>query len=341
MTTREIESLQEFVLQAHRRCVNVPTTIGGSKSIHVGVVDSVYEVPESSDGSYDVVNRKCCIDTDDTRQNPHGYLVFDILRYFGYGNDFSFYQAVDWRGNVSIDAFADAIRVAIEHDVDILNLSVGKYMRGCRGYCQFCNSVSRAIAKDISVVAAAGNQHPKRTPEQVYCPATREATIAVAGMVTNCPSSIEQNNSVMKDGTNSEGPYWIKKQDGVDYSLDAEGGVFCGRRVCSNGEQCLQRNEERAWERNVRPKLNKPDIVAPVHYPHLEERVPVLLAGTSFAAPVVSGTLATICSELVTSEAGFPAPDKVKRAVLDGAAPIEGTDLRKLNVTGTLERMLE
>lgn len=321
--------------------MNVPATIGGSESIHVGVVDSLYDVPESLDGSYDVVNKKRCIDADESRSNRHGYWVFDILRYFGFGNAFSVYQAVGRKGEVSIDAFAEAIRYAIEHGVEVLNLSVGKHMEGCHGYCQFCNSVSRAIARDVTVVVAAGNQRPERQPERVYCPATREATIAVGGMVTECPSSIDDTESAMKDGTDSKGPYWVEKQDEVDYSSDTVEGVFCGQQGCSNGQECVRRNQERAWEGNVRPKPGKPDVAAPVHYPHREEGVPVLLSGTSFAAPTVAGTLATIYSELRATGEDIPRPDEAKRAVVEGAAPIEGTELVKLNATRTLEILLE
>lgn len=337
MTASELESLQEYVLRSHGYTVNVPETIGGSESVHVGIVDSIYDVPEPSDGSHDVINRQCCIDTDEGQPNPHGYWVFDILRYFGYGYDFSVFRAVDGEGNVSIDAFAKAIRIAIEHEVDILNVSAGKYLEGCAGHCPFCTAARRALGAGITVVAAAGNQHPDDPPERVNCPATRTETIAVNGMQVDCPVEVDDDNAVIGGRSGSNGPYWVKKQSEVDYQpTDAE-GTFCGQRECTGGQDCVSRNTERPWSGNVRAKPGKPDVAAPVHYPTTTpEGVPVMSAGTSFAAPVVSGTLALVYSELQERKLQRPSPRETKAAVVDAGAPIGSTPERKLNATRTL-----
>lgn len=200
---------------------------------------------------------------------------------------------------MSVDAFASAVRVAINEEIDILNVSAGVYLEGCSGHCQFCTAVQRAVNSGITVVAAAGNQHPEEDPERVNCPATRGQTIAVGGMEVNCPAEVDREDAIISDGNKSCGPYWVRKQDGVDYLPNAAEGPFCGQRNCIRGTDCLRRNNEMPWDANVRPKPDKPDIAAPVQYPETrDDGAPVLLSGTSFAAPIVSGALASMYSKL-------------------------------------------
>lgn len=322
--------------------MNIPTTIESGRGTHVGIVDSMYELPQKQDASVDVANRERFIDSEEPRTTPHGLLVFSILRFFSPEADFSFYQAVREDEMMSIDAFSLAVRAAINEEIDVLNVSAGIYLEGCSGHCQFCTAVQRAVDSGITVVAAAGNQRPGESPERVNCPATREQAIAVSGMEVDCPAEVDREGAIISDGSKSSGPYWVRKQDGVDYNPNAVEGPFCGQRNCVHGTDCLRRNNEVPWDANVRPKPDKPDVAAPVQYPETrDDGAPVLLAGTSFAAPVVSGVLASMYSELRSQGNSQPTPMETRNAIVEGGATMEGTSLRKLNATRTLNHLSE
>jgi subtilisin family serine protease len=295
-------------------------------------------VPEEFPG--DLVNQERYVGADEPETSYHGTPVLLTLGHFSPESTYSLYQAVDEHGKIGIDAFADAIATAIGQEVDVLNLSAGVYMKGCPGVCQFCTAVQRAVDAGVTVVAAAGNQHPDRPAERINCPARFDEAIAAGGCVTECPCAEKASMDIHSNGDSSSGPYWVQKLDDVDYSPLVADGVYCGWRGCVEGGECITKNATKPWEGNVRRLPEKPEVVAPVHHPALrDDDVPALLAGSSFAAPVVSGAVSAILSELSESSESPPELSTLRRAVLEGAVPLDESDLQKLNVTRTLNML--
>lgn len=326
------------MLESHGFSVNAPRTLSGGETIHVGVIDSRYSVPDDFPG--ELVNQERYVETSDDETKYHGTPVLAVLSHFSPNSSYSLYQAIDGSGKTSIDAFADAIATAIRHSVDVLNVSAGVYMQGCPGACQFCTAVKRAVDAGVTVVAAAGNQHPDEPPERVNCPARFDDAIAVGGCVTECPCSDVASTAPHSDGGRSSGPYWVRQLDDIEYSPFVADGVYCGWRGCVDDSDCITRNTTKPWTYNVRRHPDKPEVVAPVHYPVLrDDDVPVLYPGTSFAAPVVSGTLSAVLSELSNSDVAVPAPGDVRQAVVEAAVPLEEGNVRKLDVTRTLNML--
>jgi subtilisin family serine protease len=197
--------------------------------------------------------------------------------------------------------------------------------------------MQRAVDSGITVVAAAGNQRPDQPTQRVNCPARFDEAIAVGGCVTECPYSGAESTAVHSDGNRSSGPYWVRKLDAVDYSPLVADGAYCGWRGCVDGGECIRKNTMKPWEGNVRRRPDKPEVVAPVHYPVLrDDDVPALYAGTSFAAPIVAGSVSAVLSELSSSTGDVSTPNDVREAVVEGAAPLDEGAMQKLNVTRTV-----
>lgn len=95
---------------------------------------------------------------------------------------------------------------------------------------------------------------------------------------------------------------------------------------------------DRPWRRNVSKKREQIDVLAPVHYPAEYESSDgdrlILRQGTSFAAPIVSGVIATAYSELRNEGMSRLTPDEVQQAVVESSAPIDRGDGEKLDVFG-------
>ena len=227
-------------------------------------------------------------------------------------SSFSLYQAVGQDGKISAAAFDEAITAAIEHNVDVLNLSAGIPWRGPVDSSPHTRLAQRALDSNIVLVAAAGNSIPNDRP--VHCPAAAERAIAVGGFVAECGSR-EQH---------PEGAYWAHMQEGKQYPPLTPDGVFCGQRGCSGDRECIGNQWEKPWEGNVLPTDDKLDVLAPVHIPETTaEGDPFLHVGSSFAAPIVSGALGLIFSELVEKFIQIPPPHEVREAVIDASVPID------------------
>lgn len=238
---------------------------------------------------------------------------------------------------VPVVAYKEAIDTAIEESVDILNISAGRSWPGPIEVCPYTPDVKRAIDNDITVVAAAGNRKPSEDFEPVNCPAAIEDVIAVGGLVTHCPANVEEGATADIDEEDPKGPYFAKKQTGVEYPEMTPDGVYCGQRGCTEGN-CIIEQTETSWQYNPDPTDGKPDVLAPFHFPVTTNTgEPYLRIGTSFAAPVVSGTLAWVFSELKDSGKPVPRPETTRKAVLQAAVDVDEGQTPKLNVTRTLD----
>lgn len=286
----------------------------------------------------DIRDRESFIESTDEETIRHGAQVLDIVAYYSPGSMYSLYQAVESDRTLRADPFDRAVDAAIQDEVDILNISAGDPWPGPVDLSPSSRTIERAIENDIVVVAAAGNSPDSDSRRPIHCPAAVEEVIAVGGFVADCTSAACNTEG---DGgvEHPDGTYWAHKRDEVEYPSRTPDGVFCGQQGC-DGSDCIRNQHERPWEGNVLPTDNKPDILAPVHYPEMMNgSSPYLQVGSSFAAPVVTGTLGMIFGELIGGYNETPSAWDTRQAIRSSAVRIDEGDLRKLNVQRTLDEL--
>lgn len=104
----------------------------------------------------------------------HGTMVTGIAHFTAPGASILPIRALDDEGFGTTFSVAKGIRHAVEQDVDVINLSLG-----LTDYCNVLRvEIERAIAADILVVSAAGNDS---TPSLLF-PASLESVVAVAAL---------------------------------------------------------------------------------------------------------------------------------------------------------------
>jgi Tfp pilus assembly protein PilF len=106
-------------------------------------------------------------------------LSVKVVDQSGIGKEGDMVRGIDW---------------AIEHKVDILNLSLGIERTRCRGNCKLCKATKRAIDKGIFVFAAGGN-----TSGVVACPA-RLATRGQPGIVARIVVEDQETTQMVSEG---------------------------------------------------------------------------------------------------------------------------------------------
>lgn len=221
---------------------------------------------------------------------------------------------------------------AIDDGVDILNISAGDPWPGPIDLNPNIRITKRAIREGIIVVAAAGNEDPDidgRLP--VHCPAALEDVIAVGGFVSRCPATPGEESS-----NEPGGPFYIRDEPDEDDEELTFSGSYCGEQGCVDGKGCIPSKREVAWEYNVLPTGDKPDVLAPVIIPEaLAEGDPFLNSGTSFAAPIVTGALGSILDELRRSKNRDLNSYQAREAVVEGSSPIDEGKLPKFDAMGT------
>lgn len=278
-----------------------------------------------------MADRVCCLrehedEPPDVTAN-HGTWVSSISNYYAPDSSFYFYLAGDEQAGGDEEsrvriphlAFARAVNVAIEHGVDVLNVSAGTPKPECtHGQCVYCSEAKRAVDSGITVIASAGND-----PDAcVHCPSNAVPVISVGGVEFECTYNMPRapNNPTNKPPL----AYWTRMWSGYEaYPDSASGDPYCTTRGCwSNDGSCEQYMTVTEWDRNPIPSGDKPDLLAPVHYAEeKEDQYPFVWAASSFAAPVVSGCLAGILSTLDSS----PSPFAIQQAVRDGSTPVESS----------------
>jgi len=227
-------------------------------------------------------------------------------------------------------AFARALNAAIDDGLDILNVSAGKTKPNCtHGECVYCSEVRRAEQNGITVVAAAGND----PNDVVHCPGNSPSAVSVGGVEVKCTFSMPR---FRRNPTNNPPlAYWARLWSGQSYPKNAADGTYCTSRNCwSEGGSCEENLEVSLWEQNPMPSGEKPDVLTPLHYAGIiDEQYPFVWAASSFAAPVISGCLSGLLSEL---EAEIP-PIDAQAAVRKGAEELDGASAGVFDAENTLE----
>lgn len=233
---------------------------------------------------------------------------------------YSLYQTATENGEMYPFDYAEAIDLARKQDVDILNVSYGEFMRGCQGDCPFCYITERALEDDITVITAAGNREENKP--SVFCPAIKEDTIAVGGMVARCTNEGESIPNGAYRLPDLRSPY------------KAEDQIYCGQRGCNNGINgiCTHNLFEQPWVGNPNSVGDKPDVLAPAYIILSDERdEPKTHSGTSYAAPFVAGSLAVAYSKVTEDDLPFPNPYQARQTIRESGYHIHETTISKLD----------
>jgi subtilase-type proteinase RRT12 len=156
----------------------VPAAPRGANAIRAAIIDTGV-LPEhpviagSLQGLHDVTGEGP-ID-----ENGHGTIVALLLLSLATPDGLVSIKALGRDGYGTRLDLLRALQVALEQEVDIINLSIGSYDPSCVGDCRVCSAVSNVAAAGTTVVAAAGN-----TPGRTDCPAKaglfRDRALAVA-----------------------------------------------------------------------------------------------------------------------------------------------------------------
>lgn len=329
-----VEELNSFILDAQIRAINKPTTSGSGDGIHIGIIDSVYEIPDHLQTGIKVNEgrRFSCFSNPDEHVNPHGVTVFNQLSAVAPNSEFSVYHAINKDGKLALGPYADAISRAIDAGVDIVNLSAGDPWRGPINLNGNVKETKRLLEAGIPVVAAAGNyeeRHDSRPP--VHCPSAMDGVTSVGAYVTQCPTDPgEEANS-----TEGQGPYYLfNDSEDIPHLFH---DVYCGENSCIDGKSCIPKQIEKPWDNNPLPTGDKPDVLAPMHIIEGSGKNAYLSGGTSFAAPIVTGSLACIFGELVEMGMDIPSSYEVQRAVSIGASGMRNSQIPKYDAMGVRE----
>lgn len=289
-------------------------------NVHIGIIDSLRSPPPGYSLNIDIQNTESVIDSDRNETTTHGRGVFTASAALASEATYSLYQAATEDADIKPFDYANAIALAQEQDVDILNVSYGEFMPDCEGDCPFCYATERALEEDITVVAAAGN-HERNKPS-IFCPSLKEDTISVSGMIAQCTKEAKG----IPDGAyrlpNLETPY------------EAEDRVYCGQKGCENGVNgiCTHHLTERPWDGNPNSVGEKPDVLAPAHLILPDSNGGLKTeTGTSYAAPLVTASLAIAYSKVAEDDLPFPNPYQARQSVRASGYRIRDTTTSKLD----------
>lgn len=319
--------VREYIQEAHAISTNNTDLTGTGEGIHIGIIDSACSLPTYLADDYDVNqgSNHSFISTDEDDTTRHGTAVFRRAAAYAPDAEYSLYQTVRDDRRMPIDAFSDAITRCIEDGVDLVNISIGEPWRHPADAHPTVLETKRLLEEGIAVVAAAGNHFPARQQQRppVHCPSAAQGVISVGAMVTECPHAPGQESA-----TSREGPYyWLAADHGFNGELAPSNGVFCGEQGCVGGMCCEGNKKSSPWDRNPVSTEDKPDILAPMHTIRRRETEThgweYIATGTSFSAPLVTGSIGAIFSELEAADEPIPDPYSLQSAARKSGASIE------------------
>lgn len=330
-----VADVEDYITNAHGLRANLPRAAGEGQGIHIGIIDSAYQLPDELTADIQVVQSESnsFIEATQPETGDHCQNVFKRIQCYAPAARYTLYQAVNTDGKLPLGAYSDAISQAIADDVDIVNISAGDPWPGPVQANPNVNETKRLIDEGIPAVIAAGNYLPDKQDERppVHCPSALTEAISVGAMVTECP-----HDSDPECDSDTAGPYyWVPDDPDVDSEIAVDEGAYCGEAGCRDMESCITNQQETDWDYNPLPTGGKPDVLAPVHIIGRDQAGKhFLTAGTSFAAPLVTGSLARILSELQHDGDDLPQPHEIRDAVRAGCAEIPRVQTGKYDAMG-------
>lgn len=301
--------------------------------VRVGIADSIYELPSDSRvaDQYKINCRENYVASQAPDTTGHGTGVFDYVSAVAPKAMYNFYRVIaedpeTGRGEAKRSNVVRAIAAAVEHGVDVLNLSLGVCHHeedgyDCGGACRIGDEARWAIEEhDVTIVAAVGNEE---TADAVTCPGLLDEVIGVGGFVSLCTNDVVDCNECSQ--------YWLH--------TDELYGPFCGQRGCSGERACKTERREVPWEGNAPFANAEPDVLAPAIRASGDnlERNASLQSGTSFATPLVTSSLVSLFSDLIAEEGKQPSPEQLRQAIAEASKPIDRGDWKKYSESSTFD----
>lgn len=309
---REGDSFEDAFVSANFEWLGLERDGNAGTGVSVAIVDTLFEPPDAVKDRYMVGNTADFAGENDTPQRTwgHGLQVFMQASMIAPGAEFYFYRvkraenkdeskpAVDLDESVDDEgeagsagrgsAFRYAFAQAIEDEVDVINLSAGVRHLFCDDCTVFERPLSATVNAGLPVVAAIGNTSDARI-EHVLCPALHDSVVSVGGAIASCEQDASENLTDADDRR-----IWTSTRT-MDNVEDNVQGPFCSFRGCTTKTGCGCRTE-RWWSGNIRELNGNPDVLAPCLVPDFgdEDGTVLFNAGTSFAAPIVTG----VCTRL-------------------------------------------
>lgn len=296
------------------------------EGVHIGIVDSLGGIPDTFESILDFVEiHNEYVTGDALDPTGHGTTVTGLIADSAERASFSLFQTFGPENSGSNRGeAAQAIVDAGSAGVDVLNLSIGK-MHECGGSCTLSRETELVVAEDdVCAVAATGNQDQTSERHGVACPALLDCVVGVGGYIPAC------THDALRDDTS--GQWWVENGDNMY-------GPYCGQQNCCPGEGCEMNRNEHLWKGNVSFHNTVPDTLAPVVEVHttVDDEI-VYQAGTSFAAPLVTGIIANVLS-MLGEEANSLSVTEIREAVQFSGSEIDDSEFLKLDMHDFAEEL--
>lgn len=250
--------------------------------------------------------------SNDRDTTGHGTSVLNLISLLAPESIYKPLRVIAEDGKFKPSNFLKAMNDVRNGNIDLVNISAGKYHDNCGGRCRICEAVDVVIEEGSLVVAGSGNRKVDE-PLDVFCPARSSNSIAVGMSETLCTASPSVNSSMPfgVEDPRPPGAYWVNVDSDSPYYPDAS---YCSYRNCSPFHTCENNRRIEYWDGNVDWNHYIPEVVAPGHRPVVDRQQGrgEIEPGTSYSTAVVSGGIATVMSGVFPNR---PSPHRVKRAV--------------------------
>lgn len=320
--------------KSHFYDVNVFQSDPGGLHIRIAVVDSILRAPP--DSNYDTDGPVNYVASDERDTTGHGTKITSILDSFSPRSEYKPHRVVAPDGEFRPSNFLKAMDDVRNDNVDVVNISAGKYHDDCEGQCRLCTAVDNVTREGSVVIAGAGNRKEERSLD-VFCPARSSNSIAVGMSETLCDATPPRDRGSLRTvgQIRPPGAYWGTGDREEPYYPD---GAYCSHRGCSPFHECRDNRRITYWNGNVERNDYLPEVVAPGHLPMVDHAGGeyVLEPGTSYSTAIVTGCVATVMSELFPD---LPTLHQIKRAIESTSQDLDCGIVGKIDMMGLFEAL--
>jgi hypothetical protein len=280
------------------------------RHIRVAVVDSVLSAPDDLNVITEPERDYVAGEKRDT--TGHGTKILGQLSLVAPDATFKTYRVIASDEEFRPSNFLKAMSEIAEANVDVVNISAGKFHSDCGTECRICMAAEDVVSTGCVVCAGAGNRKPDRELG-LFCPAKSVKAVAVGTSETLCTASTGNGGDSLIKGASIDPPgsYWVKRSNPDPFYPNDN---YCGYGNCSPFHECGEYQETVYWDGNAAWRAYTPEVVAPGHTVIQNEDTGeiALETGTSYSCAMVSGGIATVLSELLPDQ---PSQRRINNAV--------------------------